>query len=129
MRAKKRHENLKNKGAADSSDAEGFVPESSGQDTYYVPVTFEGLMEVFGVNLRRKVLYQQFFDKHKQIERMTKQKEITQTEIQAVAREASDVMSEIMSVSIADPSSLKNDHNTLFLSLMDRIKYLKEADA
>ena len=57
MKAKNKHVQLKSKGIVDSSDAEGFVPESSGKETYYVPVTFEGLMEVFGINLRRKNLY------------------------------------------------------------------------
>jgi len=31
-----------------------------------------------------------------------------------------------MSTSVAEPSSLKNEHNTLFLSLMERIQYLNE---
>ena len=31
-----------------------------------------------------------------------------------------------MKTSIAEPSSLKNEHNTLFLSLLERITYLNE---
>lgn len=37
-------------------------------------------------------------------------------------------MQNIMKTSIAMPSSLKNEHNTLFLSLMDRITYLKKLE-
>ena len=57
-----------------------------------------------------------------------KRKDVNPVEMMAIVKESGELMKNIMQISIADPSSLKNEHNTLFLSLMDRIKYLKEME-
>ena len=85
-------------------------------------------MESFGINLQRKTLYEKFFSAHKEIEQMMKRKDVSHTEIINMVKHTGELMKNIMQVSIADPSNLKNEHNTLFLSLMDRIKYLKDME-
>lgn len=94
----------------------------------FLPLTFEGMMESFGINLQRKTLYEKFFSAHREIEQMMKRKDVSHTEIINMVKHTGELMKNIMQVSIADPSNLKNEHNTLFLSLMDRIKYLKDME-
>lgn len=86
------------------------------------------MMESFGINLQRKTLYEKFFQAHREIEQMMKRKDVSHTEITNMVKHTGELMKNIMQVSIADPSNLKNEHNTLFLSLMDRIKYLKDME-
>lgn len=94
----------------------------------FLPLTFEGMMESFGINLQRKTLYEKFYKAHQQIEVLMKRKDVNPVEMMNIVKESGELMKNIMQISIADPSSLKNEHNTLFLSLMDRIKYLKEME-
>ena len=77
----------------------------------YVPVTFEGLMEVFGINLQRKMLYAKFGAKQKELNRLTKKKEATAEEIEKVAKEVSSLMNELMQICAHDSSSIVNEHN------------------
>lgn len=90
-----------------------------------MPITFEGMMEVFGFNLERQTLYDEFEAKQEQIDAMTKRKDVSKPEILQVANEAAEMMMKIMSISIAEPSSLKNVHNNLFLNLIDHIQQMK----
>lgn len=48
---------------------------------HYLPITFEGMMESFGINLQRKYYYDEFYKAHSQIENMTKTKNFTHTDI------------------------------------------------
>ena len=121
--------NKKAQVADDSSDLENFKPKKTmGNKVNFLPSTFEGMMEQFGINLQRKTLYENFFRKHQEIETNVKRKEIPQDDIVKSAKDCCDLMQNIMKTSIAMPSSLKNEHNTLFLSLMDRITYLKKLE-
>lgn len=97
-------------------------------ESAFVPPTFEGMMEAFGINLQRKTLYDQFEESYKQIEHMTKRKDVTQTEIIDQAKLAGDKMKSIIEISGVDPNSLRNSHNTLFLTLMDRLNYIKQQE-
>ena len=40
--------------------------------SHYLPQTFETMMESFGLNLQRKLLYEKFYKAHSKIEQMTK---------------------------------------------------------
>ena len=95
---------------------------------HYLPITFEGMMESFGINLQRKYYYDEFYKAHSQIENMTKQKHFTHTDIVNLVQNTGEQMRQIVSISSADSSSLKNQHNQLFLSLMERLELLKKAE-
>mgnify|MGYP000707298387 CR=1 FL=1 len=53
---------------------------------------------------------------------MTKRKDVSKPEILAVSKDLADIMIKIMSISIAEPCSLKNVHNNLFLNIIDHIQ-------
>ena len=53
---------------------------------HYLPITFEGMMESFGINLQRKYYYDEFYKAHSQIENMTKTKNFTHTDIVNLAQ-------------------------------------------
>ena len=60
---------------------------------------------------------------------MTKRKDITSSDISKLAQESGTFMHKIMAISSADSNNLKNSHNTLFLSLMERQQHLKEQES
>ena len=76
--------------------------------SHYLPITFEGMMESFGINLQRKYYYDEFYKAHSQIENMTKTKNFTHTDIVNLAQKTGEQMRQIVSISSADSSSLKN---------------------
>ena len=94
----------------------------------YVPATFETMMESFGVNLQRKTLQERFLKCYREAEGKFKVKEVSQTEILNMIAEAGQSMQKLLQISCAESSGLKNQHNQLFLSLMDRLEYLKQQE-
>lgn len=92
---------------------------------HYLPQTFETMMESFGLNLQRKLLYEKFYKAHQNIEAMTKSKEVSKTELENTVVETAKQMRRIIEISGPDPSSLKNNHNQLFLSLLDQLEHQK----
>ena len=84
-------------------------------------------MESFGIHLQRKTLYEQFYQSKKIIENSSSKKR-TPEDIVNMANAAGEQMKKILSISSADGSSLKNQYNRLFLSLMDRLKYIQEQE-
>ena len=79
----------------DSSDFE-VVKKKEETQKLFMPSTFEGMMEAFGVNLQRKTLYEQFYDSHLAIESMTRRKDVTQGEIAKMAQDTGMTMHKIM---------------------------------
>lgn len=100
------------------------VPQAAS----YVPATFETMMESFGVNLQRKTLQERFQKCYREAEGKFKVREVSQTEILNMIAEAGENMKKLLQISCAESSGLKNSHNQLFLSLMDRLEYLKQQD-
>lgn len=49
----------------------------------FIPKTFESMMELFGINLQRKVQYNKYLAKHKQAGEMTRQPNVTPEELRA----------------------------------------------
>ena len=96
-----------------------------GRKVHYLPQTFETMMESFGLNLQRKLLYEKFYKAHQNIEAMTKSKEVSKTELENTVVETAKQMRRIIEISGPDPSSLKNNHNQLFLSLLDQLEHQK----
>jgi hypothetical protein len=47
------------------------------QEVVFLPSTFEGMMEQFGINLKRKQLYEDYYKKQQEIEAMTKRRDVT----------------------------------------------------
>ena len=94
----------------------------------YLPGTFEGMMEAFGKNLQRKTLYEEFYQDNKELADLSNKKD-TQLEIIKKVRQMNTTMVNIMKASSVDPCTLKNEHNEVFLSLMERLEYLKNQDA
>lgn len=88
----------------------------------YLPSTFEGMMECFGVNLQRKNHYDRLHDQIKAMNTLTKVRDgNTDKQIREAVSEAGDAMRSILSTSIADSVLLKNRHNELFIKLMDSL--------
>ena len=77
----------------------------------YLPYSFEGMMESFGVNLQRQSLYQNYYDSIESINTLCKKRDIPVQDILTQANKTGESMRKILEVSIADSSSLKNDHN------------------
>ena len=55
----------------------------------YVPTTFETMMEHFGINLQRKTLIDNYFEKINEVEEKIKSKETNSTEISNDIKEIS----------------------------------------
>ena len=88
----------------------------------YLPTTFEGMMESFGINLQRKNLYSEYYDSINDIERGIKSRDSTEKTLCERAEKATESMKRIIALSIADPGLLKNQHNQLFLKLMQQLE-------
>jgi len=95
----------------------------------YLPATFEGMMESFGINLQRKNLYGDYYKSIDEIERGIKNKDSSEKLLCESAEQATGCMRKIIALSIADPGLLKNQHNQLFLKLMSQIDKEKELKA
>jgi hypothetical protein len=84
----------------------------------YLPYSFEGMMESFGVNLQRQSLYESYHNSIDNISTLCKKKDIPVQDILTEANKTGESMRRILEISIADSASLKNDHNQLFLKIM-----------
>ena len=83
------------------------------------------MMEAFGKNLQRKTLYDEFFKCKEDINVLATKGVSAQLDMISKSQHATNTMVKIMKVTSADSSNLKNEHNQLFLSLMERLEYLK----
>ena len=113
---------------SESEDLEMAVKRIAPKGTAYVPGIFETMIESFGVNLQRKTLHDQFQKCFREAKGKFKVKEAMQAEIVNMISEAGENLKKLIQISCADSSGLKNAHNQLFLSLMDRLEYLKQQD-
>ena len=77
----------------------------------YVPPTFEGMMEIFGINLKRKMFFNQFQAKHEELAGMTKRKEVTTGELMEKAEECREIMTKLMELTLEDSGNIINVHN------------------
>lgn len=111
-----------------SEDVEALARRAPPGGALYVPATFETMMESFGVNLQRKTLQDRFQKCYKEAEGKFKVKEVSLTEILNMIAEAGESMKKLLQISCAESPGLKNSHNQLFLSLMDRLEYLKQQE-
>lgn len=59
---------------------------------------------------------------------MTKNKNVSNQDIVQMVTETGDKMKRLLQISSAEGSSLKNQHNQLFLSLMENLNYQKEQE-
>lgn len=117
-----------------SEDYAGVYPDieaGAGEEEplSYLPATFEGMMESFGINLQRKNLYGEYYKSIDEIERGIRNKDGSEKLLCESAEQATDCMRKIIALSIADPGLLKNQHNQLFLKLMSQIDKEKELKA
>ena len=112
----------------DSSDLD-FTPQNNKkEEKRFLPCTFEGMMESFGVTQQRRYLQDQFYSEIEEMNKMLLQQDIDKECIQNKATEIGDMMKKQIEISMIDPAQLKNNHNSLFLSLMERLQHLKEKD-
>ena len=98
------------------------------QRLVFLPSTFEGMMECFGVNLQRMTLFQKFKEEVEEIYKITKSKEIPPQAIDVSIDTICDLMGKILSISIADSSNLQNQHNKVFLSLIEHFRRQREEE-
>lgn len=120
------HQERKMEGNSESSDFENHIVQVDGAKPIYVPKTFESLMEIFGINLQRKTLYASFLEKYKEINQMTKSKDAGKEEILKASDETFDIMIELMSLGNQTQTSIINDHNQLFMRLVENIRVKKQ---
>lgn len=85
-------------------------------------------MESFGINLQRKNLYNKFYNSVNDIEKGIKHGKQHESMLVEKAEEATDSMQKIMQLSIANPGLLKNQHNQLFLKLMEQVEKIKQKE-
>ena len=84
-------------------------------------------MECFGVNLERMSLYQTFTKEIEHISKICKKgREVPSQAVYEQVQMACDNMKRIFSSTIAESSNIKNQHNQLFLSLMEQLNRLKQ---
>ena len=62
--------------AAAATQGAAATPAQDGQLTY-LPTTFEGMIESFGVNLQRKQLYTEFYNQAQDVESCIKNKNVS----------------------------------------------------
>lgn len=79
-------------------------------------------MELFGINLQRKVLYEKYLAKHKQAGEMTRQPNVTAEELLAAQEEAHRLMLELIRAPTQKEGCIVNEHNKLFQNLFTRIR-------
>lgn len=124
-RAIRRKEN-KQQGIEESSDSDSvraLLIEDDGR-SIYLPRTFESMMEVFGINLKKKQLVAKFKERKRMLEKMIKgSKDYTPEEIIACQNEGHAVMVEIIGHMAHTDSNIVNEHNQLFMSILTRIKH------
>ena len=61
---------------SESSDFDFVREEKKEEEKLFLPCTFEGMMEAFGVNQQRKHLQDQFFHEIEQMNKMLQQQDI-----------------------------------------------------
>ena len=89
----------------------------------YIPETFEAMMESFGIKLQRKALQEDYFDCYRALEPMMKKRNNDDKALSDKVSETGQKMIDLLQLSSVEPCSLKNQHNQLFLSLMQNLKY------
>ena len=94
----------------------------------FLPATFEGMMESFGVNQERKAYQDNFMSEIELMNKMLLREDVDKEEISNKATEIGDMMKKLIGISIIDPAKLKNNHNSLFLSIMERLEIMKQKD-
>ena len=85
-------------------------------------------MESFGINLQRKTTADKAMKIYHSMSDKYKQKDVPAKEISDDILSVCDNIKNLMSINCLERSELKNEHNILFLSLIDRIRYLKQKE-
>lgn len=85
-------------------------------------------MEAFGINLQRKVAHESAWKKFSSLEHKYKTRSINNAEIKRVFAQVGDCLKRLITLSCADSGELKNAHNALFLSLIERLRLQDEAE-
>ena len=78
----------------------------------YIPITFEALMESFGLKIKRKSLYKEFLDSRRALEPILKNKKLaTNQDLIDKVAETTTKFKKLLDTRSAEPCSLKNEHN------------------
>lgn len=88
----------------------------------YLPQTFESMMELFGINLKKKQLVAKFKEKKRMLEKMIKGNDYTNEEIIECQNQGHAIMVEIIGHMARTESNIVNEHNQLFMNILTRIK-------
>ena len=81
------------------------------------------MMEAFGINLQRKVAHENAWRKFNALEAKYKARSINNAEIKRTFAQVGDCLKRLITLSCADSGELKNTHNALFLSLIERLRF------
>lgn len=92
----------------------------------FLPRTFESMMELFGINLQRKVLFEKYLAKHKLAGEMTRQPNVSAEELISAQEEAHRLMLELIRAPTQKEGCIVNEHNKLFQNLFTRIRQEKQ---
>jgi Ca2+-binding EF-hand superfamily protein len=101
--------------------------QNDNKQKEYVPFTFETLMESFGKKLQRKILFEDYVASFANIQKtLRKKKMVSKEEIIDMVEEMGEKMFKIIDTSSVETCSLKNNHNQLYLSLMQGLDRKKK---
>ena len=85
------------------------------------------MMEAFGINLQRKVAHESAWQKFGALEAKYKARTLSAQDIKNVFAEVGEDLKRLIELSCADSGELKNNHNKLFLSLIERLRLQEES--